>query len=440
MKNRIGIRREDKYHTEKRTPLTPDHITSLVRKYGLEVQIESSEQRIFSDNNYHKAGAHIIDELTDCNIVFGVKEIPTERLIPNMAYCFFSHTIKGQSYNMPMLKRILDLRDTLVDYEKVVTNQGKRLIFFGRYAGYAGIIDTLWALGRRLNWEGIINPFSMIKQALTYKNLLAAKESIKNVGRIILENGLDQQLVPMIFGFTGYGQVSKGAQEIFDLLPFREIKAHELEEFIQAGNFSKDHIYKIEFKEEDMFQPKDLQKKFDLQDYYDHPEEYNGIFNKYTPYLTAIINGIYWEPKYPKLVTKSFLKSHFQSEKKISLKIIGDITCDVNGSIECNCKATNSENPVYVYNPISQSLTDGIEGKGVVILAVDKLPAELPREASQAFGDALLPFVPKLAQTDFRKRFEELEVPEEIRGAIIVHHGKLTPNYRYLSKFIKQIP
>ena len=160
MKNRIGIRRDNKDKTERRTPLAPEQVKKLVNNYKLEIQVESSPNRIFAAEEYQQAGATVVETLQDCNIIFGVKEIPTADLIPGQAYCFFSHTIKGQMFNMPMLKRMLDLRDTLIDYEKVVDKEGKRIIFFGRFAGYAGTIDTFWALGRRLDWEGIRNPFS----------------------------------------------------------------------------------------------------------------------------------------------------------------------------------------------------------------------------------------------------------------------------------------
>ena len=168
MKNRIGIRRENKDKTEKRTPLIPEQVKKLIKDYQLEIQVESSPNRIYAAEEYQRAGATIVENLQDCNIIFGVKEIPTTDLVPGQVYCFFSHTIKGQSFNMPMLKRMLDLRDTLIDYEKVVDKDGKRLIFFGRFAGYAGMIDTFWALGRRLNWKSTNNPFSTIRQALNY--------------------------------------------------------------------------------------------------------------------------------------------------------------------------------------------------------------------------------------------------------------------------------
>ena len=437
MKNRIGIRRENKDRTEKRTPLTPEQVKKLIKYHKLEIQVESAPNRIFTAEEYQKAGADVVENLQHCNIIFGVKEIPTADLIPGQVYCFFSHTIKGQSFNMPMLKRMLDLRDTLIDYEKVVDKEGKRIIFFGRFAGYAGMIDTFWALGRRLDWEGKRNPFSSIKQALQYSSLTEAKAAIREMGKQIEQQGLGELPSPVIFGFTGYGQVSKGAQEIFDLLPFQQILPGDLDQFVKSGKYSDCHVYKVVFREKDMFAPKDPHSRFVLKEYYSQPEKYLGIFEQYIPSLTIIINGIYWEPQYPRLVTKKWLEDYFTQEKLPRLRMIADISCDVDGSIECNTKATNSANPVYVYDPINKQSIDGVEGRGPVILAVDKLPAELPREASRTFGNFLLPFVPQLAKADFDAVLENLDIPVEFIPAIIAHKGRLTSAYQYLSRHVR---
>jgi saccharopine dehydrogenase (NAD+, L-lysine-forming) len=159
MKNVIGIRKESKYPTERRAPLTPEQVKDLVQNYDINVIVEPSDKRYFPNDAYQKAGAIISEVLSECNIIFGIKEVPLKDLLPNITYCFFSHTIKGQKYNMPMLKSLLELRNTLIDYELVKNEQGKRTIFFGNYAGYAGMINSLWVLGRRLDYEGINNPF-----------------------------------------------------------------------------------------------------------------------------------------------------------------------------------------------------------------------------------------------------------------------------------------
>lgn len=437
MIGKIGIRQENKDKTEKRAPLTPEQVSVLVKEHDLQVVVEPSPTRIFSDEEYRHAGAIVSGDLSDCNIVFGVKEIPIPDFLPQQHYCFFSHTIKGQRYNMPMLKHVLDLRDTLIDYEKVTDARGRRLIFFGRFAGYAGMIDSLWVFGQRLQWEGFATPFSQIQQALHYHSLEEAKESVRNVGERIRLEGLPRSLTPLVCGFAGYGHVSQGAQEIYDLLPVKTLQASQLDSFMKNGNYSNKCVYKVVFKESDMVIPKSETAEFELQDYYNHPENYLGRFESYLPHLTLLINGIYWEPRYPKLVTKKYLRQLFASQAVPRLRVIGDITCDIEGSIECNLKATNSKNPFYVYDPFQETIADGYEGKGVVVLAVDKLPSEIPREASRSFGSALLPFVPELATCDFGFPFEKLNMPPEFKQAVIAHYGFLTPEYKYLEKYIK---
>ena len=438
MEGIIGIRREDKDVTERRSPLTPAQINALIKEHSIVVKIEPAANRIFPDSDYNKAGAIISSDLTNCNVIFGVKEIPTKDLNPQQTYCFFSHTIKGQPHNMPMLKRMLDLKDTLLDYEIVLDQSGKRLIFFGNFAGYAGLIDTFWALGLRLDWEGISNPFSKILQANNYDSLEAAREAFRRLAREIQKDGIPAPLVPLVCGITGYGHVSQGAQEIFDLLPHEVLDPHKLPEFFDRKKFSDRKIYKVIFKESDLVVPRDLKAEFKLQDYYQHPDQYTSIFKNYVPYFTLIVNGIYWEEKYPRLITKNFLKNWFQKNPKPRLRVIGDISCDINGSMECTIKATNSEHPLYVYHPLSETVTDGHAGEGIVILAVDKLPTELPREASDYFGKELLPFVPQLARTNFQVPFEQLQLPTEFQKAVIAHQGQLALDYKYLAKFIKK--
>jgi alpha-aminoadipic semialdehyde synthase len=263
-----------------------------------------------------------------------------------------------------------------------------------------------------------------------------AQAAVKETGRIISEQGLPDHLVPFICGFAGYGHVSQGAQEIYDLLPVEEIEAAKLTDFMERNKFSNRMVYKVVFREEHLVRRKDGEN-FELQEYYDYPEKYNSIFNDYIPHLTLLINGIYWEPRYPRLVTKSYLKHMFKQDQTARLRVIGDITCDVDGSIESNVTATDSLNPIYVYDPLSKKVTDGYEGRGVVMMAVDKLPSELPREASDMFGDALFPYLAGLAGTDFKQPFEDLEISEEFRSSVIAHQGRLTPDYQHLKEFIR---
>jgi saccharopine dehydrogenase (NAD+, L-lysine-forming) len=431
----LGIRREDKNRWEQRVPLTPQHVLELKKKYGVETFIQPSTIRVFSEEEYRKVGAHIQDSLTPSSVVFAVKEIPADFFERGKTYIFFSHTIKGQKHNMPMLKKMMEMGCTLIDYERIVDNKGRRLVFFGRFAGLAGMVDTLWTFGQRLAWEQIDSPFSKIKQTIHYKDLQDIKKHFTEVGKEIITNGLPQSLTPLIIGFAGYGNVSAGAQEILDLLPVQEIQPEEIESIVKKP--SNKVIYKVVFKEEHLVEPNLPDKKFYLQDYYSHPESYRPVFEKYIPSLSILMNCIFWSEQYPRLLTKKYLKKSDKTKEKLRLKVIGDISVDINGAIECTEKTTTPDNPVFVYNPSTDTIKDGFEGDGVVIMGVDNLPCELPRESSQSFSETLLRFVPAIMQADFTlSDFNEVALPAEIKNAVILYQGKLTPPYLYINKYL----
>jgi alpha-aminoadipic semialdehyde synthase len=429
---KIGIRKEDKNIWEARVPLVPEQVASLIAD-GIEVAVQSSDIRAFSDQQYLDVGASIVPEIPDLPVVFAVKEIPTELLQPNRTYLYFAHVIKGQVYNMEMLQRLLDLDATLIDYERIVDDEGRRLIFFGRHAGLAGMIDTLWALGRRLKVEGFDTPFAQILQAKDYSNLDAAKAAVLQVGEAITRTPLPAELTPMVFGFAGYGHVSKGAQEILDLLPHKQIEPGEL----MGLDPSTPGLVKVVFAEEHMAKPIDPSRSFELQEYYDHPELYRGDFAKYVPYLTVLVNCIYWTPQYPRLVTRELLHGLYGAGKRPCLKVIGDISIDVEGAIECSLDHTDSGDPVFVYLPDEDRIELGVEGHGPVVLAVDNLPCELPVESSQEFGKALLPFIEAVASADYNVSYEDLDLPSAIKRAVITHRGSLTPDYEYLQEYLE---
>jgi alpha-aminoadipic semialdehyde synthase len=433
MSVRIGIRLEDKNEWERRTPLIPEHVQELKESHNVESWVQSSPIRAFNNGAYSQAGAAVVESLAECPVVFAIKEIPAELLVQGTTYIFFSHTIKGQTDNMPMLQRLLDLDCQLLDYEKIVDANGRRLVFFGDYAGLAGMIDTLWALGQRLAWEKIDTPFREIRQTLRYTTLDEAKEAIQKVGQRISKTGLPRSISPFICGFAGYGNVSLGAQEIYDLLPVREIGASQLATF---RDHDPHHVYKVVFREEDLVEPSAEGDSFQLQDYYDTPEKYRSRFESYVPYLTVLVNGIYWTNRYPRLVTRRFLKELYGKVKQPRLRVIGDISCDVEGAIECNVRATTPGAPIYVYDPASEQTSNGHEGHGPVVLAVDNLPCELPRESSAHFSTTLMPFVPEIAKADYEAPFDKVALSPTIARAVIVWQGQLTPDYGYLADYL----
>ena len=431
----VGLRREDMYDWERRTPLIPTDIQKLTQETGLEFIVQSSDMRAYSDDEYRKVGLPVATDLKSCPIIIGLKEIPADVLETDKTYVYFSHVIKGQAANMPLLQKALDLGCTIIDYEKITNDEGRRLIAFGNYAGLAGMIDTLWSMGARLAWEGIANPFESLTQASQYTDLAEAKAAITAVGEAIRTQGLPQQLVPLTIGITGYGNVSKGAQEILDLLPIADVSPADL----LAGRLPENaehSILKIVFKEKDTVLPLVDGAAFDLQEYYDHPERYRAAFERYLPHLTALVNCIYWEPKYPRLITVEAAKKLY-ADGQPKLRVIGDISCDVEGGIEITVKATEPDDPIYVYDPKTGSIRSGVEGPGPVMMVVDILPSELPRESSAYFSNILKGFIPAITAADYTVGFDVLDLPAPLKRAVICHRGKLTPDYKYIEKHLK---
>lgn len=433
MRHTIGIRHEDKYAMERRVAITPTHVTKLTKE-GLHFQVESSPKRVFSDESFRLAGADIVSDLSASDVIFGVKEMPASFFESEKTYIFFSHVIKGQPYNMPMLRALIEKQGNLIDYEKIENEEGKRLIFFGKFAGLAGAINSLWAYGQRLNAMGKANPFSDLKQSHKYQSLDEAKQAVSAAGRRIAHEGMPKAQAPLVIGFTGYGNVSIGAQEIVNLLPGMEISPKQLLE-LDLESIPPNVVIKVIFKENDLSKPVNESDAFDLQHYYQHPEAYESQFEQYIPKLSILLNCMYWDSRYPRIVTKDYLQKLY-AKGEPRLKVIGDITCDPDGSIECTHKGTAIEDPVFVYDPEERSPRMGFQGHGVLVMAVDILPSELPREASISFADALLPFVKAIAEADYQADYEQLNLPSPIKKALIVHKGKLTPPFAYIEKYL----
>ena len=202
----VGIRREDKNEWERRAPLIPADAAKLHTAQGLRILIQPSAIRIYRDEQYREAGVEVSDDLGPAQMILAIKEIPIAAISPGKIYVFFAHVVKGQAFNMPMLSRLLELGCTLVDYEKIVDDQNRRLIFFGRHAGYAGMVETLWCLGRRLEQQGLRIPLSQVKHAYEYHDLDAAKGHLSDLGKQILRVGLAPALRPLVIGISGYGR------------------------------------------------------------------------------------------------------------------------------------------------------------------------------------------------------------------------------------------
>jgi len=449
MPKRIGIRREDKSVWERRVPVTPMVVAELKKEYGIETLLQSSSIRVIPDKDFSAKGAILEDNLSSCDVVFGVKEIPIEQFRQGGTYVFFSHVIKGQPYNMPMLRALMDKGCTLIDYEKVADEKGRRLIFFGRHAGAAGAIETLYTLGRRLQQEGNDNPFLDIKRAYEYPSLDTAKEAVRTLGRRLAKEGIPEQLKPLVIGVAGYGNVGQGVLEVLNELPVQHVKPEELEKLYKVGNKAGGTVFCTTFKEEHMVALRDAKaseaagtaradistRGFDYQHYYKNPGQYYSIFDRYWPGLTALVNAVYWDTPYPRLITKEGMAA-MQAGEGFRLKVIGDVSCDIEGSIEVTVKSTEPGDPCFVYDPATGEVQDGFAGPGVVVMAVDILPSELPLDSSESFCEALKPYIPAIAMADYSLKFSDLALPPEIKKAVIVHKGSLTPSFEYLKRYV----
>lgn len=432
----IGIRREDKNEWERRVPLVPADVADLVRDHGLEFVVQPSPIRVFADADFAAAGAAVERDLSSADIVLAVKEMPVDELAGRKVYVFFSHTVKGQARNMPMLRHILDAGATLIDYERIADEQNRRLIFFSLHAGYAGMIESLRALGLRLQHLGRETPLAELRHAWQYPNLGAAEAHLRELGETVAARGLGGDGRPAVVGIAGYGNVARGCRHILEWLPVREVSPGELP--AAAVDPAAGPLLQVVFREEHMVEPRAAEAHFVLQDYYQRPANYRGIFERHLPYLDLLVNTIYWEDRYPRLVTRKWVKQAWQGGTRPRLQVIGDISCDIDGSIEITRKAPAPDNPCYVYEAATGELRDGVEGDGPVVMSVDNLPCELPRESSEHFSRVLRTMVPALARADFTRDFAGLDLPPHLKKAVIAHRGELAPAYTYLKEVLER--
>jgi len=428
----VGILRETKAG-ELRVPLVPSDVKWLIKR-GIAVEVESSSERIFSDKEYKKSGARIVNDFRNAKLLLGIKEPSLDALYAKKIYMVFSHTVKGQVKNIPLLQACIKKDITLVDYEKIVDLHGKRLVYFGRFAGICGIVDSLHYLGKKLEYQGINNPFLSIQPAFKYRSLQAIKKAMAELDKQIQFRGLADKLNPFIIGVTGHGNVSRGVQEILNLLDPLEIHPSNMLAFFRHEKRIRQRIFKISFLREEKFRTKDS-KGFYFEDYLNDPKRFESNLDKYLPYLNVLIHGSYWDKRYPRLVTKEMIQ-RLAKKRPFRLSLIGDISCDVNGSVELTYKATNHTNPTFTYDFKNKKFVDGYDSKGITILAIDNLPSELPRDASIEFSHTIREYVYAIAAHGVLDVANHIALPREIRNAVIMQNAKLADGYGYLRKYL----
>ena len=435
---KLLIRAEDKNRWESRTPIVPEGLKEIITQTDAVVFVEQSDKRFAKESEYIAIGAKISSDMSPGDVILGIKEVPVEKIIDNKTYLFFSHTIKGQSSNMELLQKIIDSGSTLIDYEKIVNSKNQRLIFFGPYAGSAGAIDILSILGEKWAAKSIDTPFAKIKPAHAYPSLAVALEKVREIGKEIQEKGLPEEISPFTIGMLGYGNVSQGAQQVFDCLPIDIVLASDIKSSKTAQNGDSKRISMVIFKEEDLVQPQDNSKQFSLSEYYEHPDKYESCFEQYLDCFTLLVNAVYWTNRYPRFVTWDGLKKLAEKKDTIKLEAIADISCDINGAVECTVKSTDSDSPAYLVDPYNKTISDDLNGDGIALLAVDNLPCELPHDSSTFFSKQLATFVPNLLKANYETSLEESNLAPELKRATIVYNGKLTESFQYLQAHLDQ--
>lgn len=401
---RIGIIRETKIPTDNRTPLTPAQCKELLSTYpGLEIYVQPSCLRVFSNEEYVQAGAVITEDMTSCDYLFGVKEVSIKSLIPNKHYFFFAHIGKEQPYNQNLCRAMIDKGITLTDYE-YLTREGKRLVSFSFWAGVMGVYNTLRLYGLRNDLYDLPAPDKKFSVA-----------DILNLGRPIISELKQEHYNKMRILITGTGRASAGAQFILNQLG---VKYASIDEFLFSDILPEMPVFTVA-------PTANLVKRKDGYDYNrDHfrmyPDQYYSDFGKFLGKTTIFIPCHFWAPAQPKYLTKDMLGFS-------RIDVVGDVTCDINGSVETTVRPSTHDNPFYGIDRIKCEETDAMADGSIGVMAVDTLPNAIPVEASTDFGDKLMQYVfPALMNGDQE---------DIIYRATLIDNGELTDRFSYLKNF-----
>ena len=396
---KFGIIKERKNPPDRRVVFAPGELAKLKQRYhDASVAVESSDIRIFSDTQYKSMGITITDDLSDCDVLFGVKEVPVENLIPNKSYFFFSHTIKKQSYNQKLLKAILEKNIDLYDHETIVDEHNRRLIGFGKYAGMVGVYNGIRAFGIK---------FELFK--LPKAETLAGKDAlIAQLKRITLP--------PLKFVVTGTGKVGSGAKEILDAIKVKEIT---IENYL-TKNYTQAVYVQLDVLE---YNKRIDGQVLDFNDFVAHPEAYTSDFEKFTKVSDIYFAGHFHASGAPMILTKEMLNA---SDCKV--KVVADISCDVNGPIASTLRSSTIEEPIYGYFPLEDKEVDVFHPAAIVVMAVDNLPCEIPKDASEGFGEQFMEHV--------IPAFFNGDKDGILKRAKITENGKLTERFAYLQDYV----
>lgn len=398
----IGVIKEGKVPPDFRVPLTPKQCKAIEAIYpDVKVVVQKSPIRTFKDEEYANEGIELVDSLENCDIIFGVKEVQIEDLIPNKTFFFFSHTIKKQPYNRALLQTLLEKKIRLVDYEVIKDKYNKRVIGFGRYAGIVGCYNAFLTYGLK---------------SKTYE----LKPAHLCADRKEVEEELKKVVLPQNFRIllTGFGRVGHGAQEIIDLLPIKEVSP---EEFL-SQEFNEPIYAQLEV--EDYFGRKDG-GAFAKSEFYSTPELYKSTFGRYVSKTDMYIPCHFWSAKSPIILTQEDLQA-----PNNRIQVIADISCDVDGPIAATIRASKIGDAIFGYDPQTGEEVDYLTEGAIAVMSIDNLPCELPKDASEDFGNELLRHVlPRLFGED----------PDHMiaKGSETTLDGELTEGFKYLENYSK---
>ena len=417
---KIAIREETKNKWERRTPLVAEAVKTL-QSDGIEIAVQKSPIRIQPEAEFIAAGAKIVDSVDNANCVLGIKEPVVERVQQGQIHVAFSHTIKGQAYNMPLLQRFIDQKASLIDYETIVDESGARLIAFGRYAGIAGAVDTLCGLGKKFAAIECDSPLTELNMTYHYETIETLKSAL---------NGFDMQTgTPVQALIVGTGRVGQGAREVLEWVGLPEVTP----EAFLAGDLPSGSWF-CQLKSAHIHRRIDG-GAFDYSEFVEYGKaRYESSFDQALGKFNVLIQTPYWTEKYPKHLDAARMKTHVDDLPLV----IGDISCDIDGSLECTQKASTIDAPFFSYNPYTGLIADTIstEADHPLVMSIDNLPCELSMDASRHFSSCLVEYIPSIAGWDLNTPLESLDLPEPIKKALIVYNGELTPDYQYLEKFL----
>ena len=395
----IGLIREGKIPVDNRVALTPAQCKWLVKHFvDVQIVVQPSPHRCFIDEEYIQAGIPVTEDLSACNWLLGIKEIPVTQLLTNKNYLFFSHTKKKQAYNQNLFHQLMDKGNTLVDYECLEHSDGQRIIGFGFFAGIVGAHNGIMAYCNR---TGAFH-LGRVAEVKDYRELIHTYFGLK--------------LPPIKIAVTGSGRVAHGILEIMNLMDVQEV---EPDEFLDRDFQYPTYVH---LKGNDLYRHQTT-GKYNRDDFHAHPDQYTCTFHQYCAYTDILMNGIYWEPGIPRLFSMEDVKRPY-----FRISTIADITDDRQGSVPCNLGDGSIDDPIYGINKITGQKVKPYQKDTIDLMAVGNLPNELPRDASRYFGEQLIKYV-----------LDDIRIggSEKIERATILKDGQLTHQFSYLQDYAK---